>query len=133
MQDTLPGMPEVTYSLPKVDGMEIPFEWTDIQDIIGCPSIDVGYCPEHDELDSCLVLTNEFLTEEKRSACNYEGLLNSIREVGFLDPIDFDGHRLGNGHHRLAVAIDCGYTHVPTTDNPIHAYRHSGNEARELD
>lgn len=44
-------------------------------------------------------------------------IIRAIEEFGFLDPIcitkEFDGWRLGNGHHRLAIAIMLGLDEIP--------------------
>lgn len=54
----------------------------------------------------------------KRDDDHYEDVLNSIREHGFLRPLTAwkreDGRLgFGDGHHRLAAAIDLGLTTVP--------------------
>lgn len=55
----------------------------------------------------------------KREDFNYEDVKASIDEFGFLRPltcaIEMDGedYSFGDGHHRLAAAIDLGLTHVP--------------------
>lgn len=58
--------------------------------------------------------------DSKRDDEGYDKTLDSIREHGFLRPLTADvnassepGYTFGDGHHRLAAAIDLGFTHVP--------------------
>lgn len=58
------------------------------------------------------------LLEEKRQDSHYDDVVNSLAENGFVRPVtcwqrDFAGRfTYGDGHHRLAAAIDLGMTHV---------------------
>lgn len=66
------------------------------------------------------VLTN------KRKDSNYYMIIESIAEYGFVRPVTVaitvngsdDYEEYGDGHHRLAAAIDAGFTHVP-----VEAYK----------
>lgn len=68
------------------------------------------------------------LLADKRSDSHYPDVVQSIRENGWVRPVtvqiedeqaDIDGNvvpagfRYGDGHHRLAAAIDLGFTHIP--------------------
>lgn len=62
----------------------------------------------------------------KRRDGGYTKLRTDIEQHGFRHPLFFEFSRsadesfLSNGHHRLAVAIDLGLTHVPvTTDSNV--------------
>lgn len=60
------------------------------------------------------------LLECKRTDGQYESIVDSIREFGFLAPVTvrlgMDGSvdTWGDGHHRLAAMIDLGYKTIPT-------------------
>jgi|GEM_PF-3471867 len=64
--------------------------------------------------------------EHKREDCHYDDVVDSVREHGFIRPLDaatnfhYDDSdesagmvRLADGHHRFAAAIDLGYEAVP--------------------
>jgi hypothetical protein len=57
------------------------------------------------------------LLESKRLDEQYQGVKTSLEQVGFVVPTSFYGEDdnliHGNGHHRLAAAIELGYTHIP--------------------
>lgn len=57
------------------------------------------------------------LLEYKREDPNYEDVRDSIRDRGWARPVcaQFDGTRyvFGDGHHRLAAAVELGLTHIP--------------------
>lgn len=100
----------VNDTLPEVGTV---FMW-DIEEIMERSSIDVGYYGEdanhlHDEWIQML--------DEKRGDSHYEDILWSIKKHGFARPLTaFTKHgelRFGDGHHRLAAAIDLGMTEVP--------------------
>lgn len=63
-----------------------------------------------------------WLLDEKRTDDHYPQVLASIRDKGFTRPVTCDQTEwadgdvcmnYGDGHHRLAVAIDLGMTHIP--------------------
>ncbi len=101
--------------LPNVNGVKIPFEWVSVEHLLNIDSVDF------DE-----GLRTERNRRQKRDDWHYPGLVESIREDGFHDPVflhRYDGlpDELGNGHHRVLAALDLGYTHVPVTSN--HRYQ----------
>lgn len=59
----------------------------------------------------------EHLLDEKRDDPHYPDVLESIRQNGFIRPLNADiAHeelRLSDGHHRLAAAIELGMEAVP--------------------
>lgn len=59
----------------------------------------------------------ERVFDVKRQDENYEDVVDSLRAYGFARPIMIgpskDGWQLGDGNHRMAAAIDLGFTHVP--------------------
>lgn len=58
-----------------------------------------------------------WMLENKLSDSQTPSIIRAIEEFGFLDPIcitkGFDGWRLGNGHHRLCIAIMLGIDEIP--------------------
>lgn len=58
------------------------------------------------------------LLNEKRSDYSYPDVVDSLREFGFIRPVTIDirddtvAWQYGDGHHRLAAAIDLGWHHV---------------------
>lgn len=89
-----------------------------IEEILKRDSIDGGY--EGDGWD--------WLLDAKRDDHYYSDILASIEEFGFLRPmtcaIEMDGedYSFGDGHHRLAAAIDLGLTHVPLEAYGYYAF-----------
>lgn len=64
--------------------------------------------------------TFRYMLDYKREDECYEDVLMSLKEHGFVRPVTAlpdpgakYGFKYGDGHHRLAAAIDLGYTHVP--------------------
>lgn len=59
----------------------------------------------------------------KRASDHYRGLLDDVRANGMALPIlirTFQGEPwLADGHHRVAVAVDLGLTHLVWTDVPL--------------
>jgi len=60
------------------------------------------------------------LLQYKRNDYGYERLKRHIHKYGMRYPVyewhkveEGQRHWLGNGHHRLAVLIDAGHTHIP--------------------
>jgi hypothetical protein len=116
---------------PRTGRIDIPFEWRKVSDLLNLPSTDFG----------SQGLRPEYNREVKRADPGYQDLLESIRENGFLDPIfvhpphkrkayDNPGEELGNGHHRLVVALDLGYKWVPVTYDMDEQWRESGVSAQ---
>ena len=68
----------------------------------------------------CLALSDELL-DCKRADADYCYVVDSVRELGYVKPITcrpemvHPGERLamGDGHHRLAAAIDLGIKEIP--------------------
>jgi hypothetical protein len=53
--------------------------------------------------------------EYKRNEPSYDTLVAALKAgKGFRNPVQWHcGGGLGNGHHRVIAAFDCGFTHVP--------------------
>jgi hypothetical protein len=83
--------------------------------------------------------------EDKRDEYDYDQTVRSLETYGFVRPVTAQAiggndYKYGDGHHRLAAAIDLGWTHVPI--EAFHGYyeisRDSGywsgniNDARAL-
>lgn len=58
----------------------------------------------------------------------------SIQEYGFIRPLTvrkddkgYRGYQTGDGHHRMAAAIDLGYTHIPLQFTPSLIAHDSGS------
>lgn len=116
---------------PKTDNIraEVPWEWVPVELILTLESVDFGGLDDESEFTNGAYgwggLTEANL-DKKRSDDGYEEMLNSVAVEGFYDPIMIhkpvagdnsytDSWTMGNGHHRLAIAIDLGFTHVPVT------------------
>lgn len=84
-------------------------DW-DIAEILERPSIDVDWVQDWDST-----------LEDKRDDRNYRDIVTSIERWGFVRPLtayikqlgDKEELRFGDGHHRLAAAIELGMTTVP--------------------
>jgi hypothetical protein len=122
---------DMTNKHPRTNGIDIPFEWRKVSDLLNLPSTDFG----------SQGLRPEYNREDKRADPGYQDLLESIRDKGFLDPIyvhpphtrrafDNSGEELGNGHHRLLAALDLGYEWVPVTYDDDEQWRTSGVSAQ---
>lgn len=65
------------------------------------------------------------MLEEKLSHRQVPPIIRAIEEFGFLDPIcvtkDDSGWELGNGHHRLSVAIMLGLDQIPVDFSDWHS------------
>jgi hypothetical protein len=62
--------------------------------------------------------------ENKRQDLGYDRLREDMRTRGITCPIlvtdnSFCGNSCGNGHHRVAVAEELGWTHLPVTFDEI--------------
>lgn len=57
--------------------------------------------------------------EEKRLDPQYPALLSELRERGFRKPIHVHPHenRITDGHHRIAAAVELGYSFIPVRSN----------------
>ena len=59
----------------------------------------------------------DYMLDEKREDSHYPDVLASIREHGFIRPLNADlgkGYlQLSDGHHRIAAAVDLGIECVP--------------------
>lgn len=93
------------------------FQW-DIAEILTRPSADVGRWSE----DQDLTEEWENLLEEKRNDSHYGELKEAVLRDGFTHPCTANGGGsellFGDGHHRLAIAIDLG---LPTVPVRVHA------------
>jgi ParB-like nuclease family protein len=58
-----------------------------------------------------------YMLESKLADPQTPSIIRAIEEFGFLDPIcitkEYAGWKLGNGHHRLAIAIMLGLDEIP--------------------
>lgn len=94
--------------------------WQDVDEILtswtSCDGGDPEPClgirhPEHSNW--------ECLLENKRQDFGYSALRRRLMADGFTEPLEVsppgptNTWHFGNGHHRLAIAIELGYTHVP--------------------
>jgi len=59
-------------------------------------------------------------------------LIREIQEKGFTVPIRYGYQEIGNGHHRLAIAILLGMEEIPTTDNVFESSGWDGRRVLEL-
>ena len=67
----------------------------------------------YDMCDECEMMLCEHRLDEKREDDSYMYLVDHFRNGGMIDqPICYDRY-LRNGHHRLAAALDAGFTHIP--------------------
>lgn len=78
---------------------------------------DVG-CGDDDCVASSIDLAWDEILEMKRDDAHYEHVVESIHVHGFTVPLtaqvnDAGEVCLGDGHHRLAAAIQLGFTTVP--------------------
>lgn len=55
--------------------------------------------------------------DDKRSDESYAWLLIEIRENGLTEPIVINFGCVCDGHHRIAVCVDLGYTEIEFTDD----------------
>lgn len=63
---------------------------------------------------------DEVLAEKRRDS-HYPYVLDSLKEHGFVRPLTctmpdggkYEDYQFGDGHHRLAAAVELGMTHVP--------------------
>lgn len=89
-------------SIPE-DGTVI--DW-DIDEIMERNSLDMGYYQDWEDL-----------LEQKRMDSHYEDVKASIERWGFVRPLTSYVSRgmlqFGDGHHRLAAAIELGMSTVP--------------------
>ena len=60
--------------------------------------------------------TMRALLLHKRTANNYQGLLEDVRARGQLTPIHTIGAFVNNGGHRIAIAVDLGWDTILCTE-----------------
>lgn len=93
---------KVGTTLPEIGTV---FDW-DIEEILKGDSCDLGIYGDWEYMITC-----------KRGDEHYNDVLESIRRWGFVRPLTayHDGDKLsfGDGHHRLAAAMELGMTTVP--------------------
>lgn len=136
-ESALDGQVEANYSkLPRAVVGKFPatdriahdnWEWMAVEFVLSLPSIDFD-----DE-----GLSEEENREDKRYDLHYEGLMESLDEKGFYNPvyvgsIESDeeilsdttgtGLYLGNGHHRVVAMLDLGYDYIPVTRSEDHQW-----------
>ena len=121
-QLTLTGLPTVVQSRPKTDLIDVPFEWMSVDYVMSLESMDTyGGLRADAEV-----------AKYKRADTGYETLKADIRKRGFIDPVGIEnnpyegGDYLTNGHHRVLICVDLGYTHIPITRDSTVAWRDSG-------
>lgn len=77
--------------------------------------------PDDDETPDALYVRD--VLDQKRHSEHYAGLLDEIRRDGIALPVmirTFNGQPwLADGHHRVAVAVDLGLTHLVWSDLPV--------------
>lgn len=102
-------VPDSAWRKRKLEFFDAQEAWNDKYFIVASELHDVD-----------LVITLKNLLEEKRQDEQYSDIVASIRAYGFVRPLTarvntdtIHGYMFGDGHHRLAAAIDLGYTHVP--------------------
>jgi ParB-like chromosome segregation protein Spo0J len=82
--------------------------------------------PDDDDTPDCYSVRDTL--DHKRQSEHYAGLLDEIRRNGIELPImirTFHGTPwLVDGHHRVAVAIDLGITHLVWSDLPLEVEDH---------
>jgi len=126
-------MATVGTTVPEVGTI---FDW-DIDEILSRFSCDLQ--PD-DRPDTPLSDAWGDLLDEKRDHDHYPDVLDSIQRHGFVRPLTawVSGHdpytpdayqepqelRFGDGHHRLAAAIELGYTTVPV-EVTLNSYGHA--------
>lgn len=136
---------DIRKRLPDVSGITIPFQWVPTKVLMDLPAADFWGESLNDFAEGECDCGNPAHTREpgetnadsKRADYGYDDLLESIESEGWVDPVYVEdpvlgdgsmrrylnGERgLGNGHHRVVVAFDLGYTHVPVTFNPQHQW-----------
>jgi len=98
---------------------------------------DIAEIMERDSCDVCSDYGDdwEIALDGKRMDSNYEDVLTSIKRWGFLRPltayVGTDGLlHFGDGHHRLAAAIDLGMTTVPVR---VYEDTHIAEDSGEWD
>lgn len=118
-------VPDEAWRKAKLEFLDAQDAWNDKYFLIAM---------ELHDRDEVITLVN--LLEEKREDEHYPDVVESIRTQGFMRPLTarvnpatLHGYTFGDGHHRLAAAIDLGYTHVPLqiVDSLRMIGRDSGN------
>lgn len=108
-QLTLPGILPVGY-LP-CSNPELVEGYLSIKKILNGDSGDFDRC------DECKIVLCDHALDEKREDYSYCKLVEHFRNGGMINqPICYtfgDWERICNGHHRLAAALDAGFTHIP--------------------
>lgn len=115
----LTGLPIGTPSIIE-DGMI----WLEpIENILtksSCDGASPSIAEEEDDEENYWEMPWKRLLSNKRRDYCYDSVLTSLSEYGFVRPVtvsidawDNTDYEYGDGHHRLAAAIDLGFTHVP--------------------
>lgn len=93
---------------------ELVTGYISIQKIINGDSGDFERC------DYCETVLCECHLDEKRRDQSYRTLVEHFRDGGTINqPVYYNTtwKELRNGHHRLAAALDAGFTHIPYQTN----------------
>jgi hypothetical protein len=99
---------EVRRDLPCANP-DLVEEYMPIEKILEGNSGDFDRCYTHNKV-LC-----ECHLDKKREDDSYKRLVVHFRAGGLINQPIYYNRYLHNGHHRLAAAMDAGYTHVPTS------------------
>jgi hypothetical protein len=78
-----------------------------------------GDSGDFDRCDECEMVLCEHALDEKRMDRSYRKLVDHFTDGGMINqPVYYNTmwKELRNGHHRLAAALDAGFTHIPYQD-----------------
>ena len=109
-QLVIPGTDTLPVGYLPCSRQELVEGWLSIRKILDGNSGDFDRC------DECGVVLCEHALDEKRQDRSYRVLAEHFENGGMLNqPVcyDPDYRKLKNGHHRLAAAMDAGFTHIP--------------------
>jgi hypothetical protein len=84
--------------------------WLSIRKILNGNSGDFERC------DECDIALCDHALDDKRRDHSYQLLVSHFEDGGTLNqPVCYstEWNELRNGHHRLAAALDAGFTHIP--------------------
>lgn len=84
------------------------YEWLmPIEEALSLTGPDEDYHDGGDEV--------RYALDNKRADYGYVKLRENIRQNGMETPVLVYDDTIENGYHRVAVAVDLGWTHVPVT------------------
>jgi hypothetical protein len=87
-----------------------------VKEYVAIEDILQGDSNDWEECGRCGGRLCEHVLNSKRQDESYKVLVEHLREGGAVnEPLNYDPRteNMGNGHHRLAAALDAGFTHVP--------------------